>query len=250
MRPLSSILSGRMSDVLAKHLVVEILNGVYEPGDRLPREADAAAQYSISRSVYREALRVVAAKGLIESHPKTGTRVNDRSQWQVLDPDLLHCMSDSMASPAFLRDLIEFRMAVAPAAAGLAAQRRTDDDVKAMRAALDILSEKTRATEAGRRAEASFHGTLFLATRNELLATLSGSIEISVRLQAKFGAIYGGRQTDTPAILHQILEAIVMRDPNKARWYMEFELRETHDRMLRWLQAEAPAGRKFARYGG
>lgn len=250
MRPLSSILQGRRSDVLAKHLVAEILNGFYEPGERLPREADAMVQFSISRSVYREALRVVAAKGLIESHPKTGTRVNERRQWQVLDRDLLHCMSDTIASPCFLQDLIEFRMTVAPAAAGFAAQRRTDDDVAGMRAALDILSEKTQATEAGRRAEAKFHGAIFLATKNELLATLSSSIELAVQLQAKSGAAYDGRQTDTGATLNQILDAIAARDPGKAHWYMEFELREILARIRRRLQADAPSERKLARYAG
>src|SRR5688572_13187820 len=94
-----------------------ILSGEIRPGELLPTPLRA------SRTVLREAIKVLAAKGLVESRPKTGTRVRPPDSWNLLDPDVLAWQQEGMPQPAFLRKLTEVRFIVETAAAELAAQR-------------------------------------------------------------------------------------------------------------------------------
>ncbi|WP_254557143.1 FadR/GntR family transcriptional regulator, partial [Salmonella enterica] len=80
-------------------------------------EVDHAENLGISRSVLREAFRILTAKGLVSSRPKAGTKVNERRQWSMLDPDVLAWQIQSEPSEQFLRDLFELRMMVEPQAA-------------------------------------------------------------------------------------------------------------------------------------
>ena len=85
MRPLV----GRLHDQVVDHLGQAIVHAELAPGATLPNEADLGTQLGVSRTVIREAVKVLAAKGLIEVRPKTGTRVLSRDQWNLLDPDVL-----------------------------------------------------------------------------------------------------------------------------------------------------------------
>src|SRR5882762_613163 len=96
-----------------------ILSGDLRPGELLPAEPELGA----SRTVVREAVKVLAAKGLVESRPKTGTRVRPPASWNLLDPDVLAWQQEGTPQPIFLRKLTEVRLIVEPAAAELAARR-------------------------------------------------------------------------------------------------------------------------------
>src|SRR3989442_10091090 len=109
-----------------------ILSGDLRPGDLLPAEPELGA----SRTVVGEAVKVLAAKGLVESRPKTGTRVRPRHDWNLLDPDVLAWQQDSPASEELLRKLTEVRRIIEPAAAELAAARANEHDVAALQQAL------------------------------------------------------------------------------------------------------------------
>ena len=106
----------------------EILSGRIRPGELLPAPPGLPA----SRTVLREAIKVLAAKGLVESRPKTGTRVRPRHAWNLLDPDVLAWQQDGAAPAAFLRKLTEVRLIVEPAAAELAAQRAGATELQAI----------------------------------------------------------------------------------------------------------------------
>src|SRR3546814_19684944 len=121
-----------------------------------PGEIEYAEQIGISRSALREAFRTLSAKGLVDSRPKAGTRVSPRRQWSLLDPDLLAWQFEAEPSLKFLHDLFELRMIVEPSAAELAAERRTEDQVQAMRSALDAMARPGLATDAGRPAHQEF----------------------------------------------------------------------------------------------
>src|SRR5262245_47714049 len=94
----------------------QIATGAIQPGDVLPMPAGLTA----SRTVLREAIKVLAAKGLVESRPRTGTRVRPRRTWNLLDPDVLAWQQEGTPSPLFLRSLTEVRQIVEPSAAALA----------------------------------------------------------------------------------------------------------------------------------
>ncbi|MEI9903876.1 MAG: GntR family transcriptional regulator [Asticcacaulis sp.] len=149
----------------------DILRGVYASGDILPNEIEASATLEISRSAYREAIRILAAKGMVESRPKTGTRVTERLRWNILDPEVLGWMFETEPSETFILNLFELRLITEPTAASLAAQRRNAGHLKTMDQALIVMARETLATEAGRQADLDFHDALMQATGNEALAS-------------------------------------------------------------------------------
>ncbi|RYZ60112.1 MAG: FadR family transcriptional regulator, partial [Proteobacteria bacterium] len=166
----------RLQGSLAHSLGVRILKGELPEGHVFPDELELASQLGISRSVLREALRVLSAKGLVEARPRTGTRVCPRRQWSLLDPDLLAWRFEARPSRKFLRDLFELRLMVEPEAAALAATRRTAAQVAAMRKALQGMASHGLATEEGRLADQRFHLTMLEATGNEAVLALATTI--------------------------------------------------------------------------
>src|SRR3569832_901286 len=127
----------RIHGSIAHELGVAIVTGRRLPGATLPGEVEFSEQLQVSRSAYREAVRILAAKGLGESRPKAGTRVSERSRWNLLDPDVLAWTFEGEPSDEFIRDLFELRMIVEPAAAELAARRRDAGDLARMGHALE-----------------------------------------------------------------------------------------------------------------
>src|SRR4029453_11093357 len=101
---------------------VRIVNGELKPGDTLPDNGffDGA---DVSRTVVREAIKVLAAKGLVESRPKVGTRVRPRRDWNLLDPDLLAWQIEAGPDARFLEQAVELRRMIEPAAARLPPER-------------------------------------------------------------------------------------------------------------------------------
>lgn len=166
----------RLGTSLLQQLAIEILKGKLPEGHTFPSEIDYSAQLGVSRSALREAFRVLAAKGLVTSKPKTGTRVNVRRQWTLLDPDLLAWQFEAEPTLQFLRDLFELRMVIEPSAAAFAAARRTDAHVAAMTQALRDMARHGLATEAGRLADQQFHTVMLEATGNETILALSSTI--------------------------------------------------------------------------
>src|SRR5919108_94538 len=124
---------------------VRIVRGELEPGDTLP-ENGLADEPAVSRTVVREAIKVLAAKRLVESRPKTGTRVRPRRDWNLLDPDVLAWQVEAGADTDFLAQALEVRRMIEPAAARLAAERAIEarDPDAAERAVLRLIDD-TRA---------------------------------------------------------------------------------------------------------
>ncbi len=176
----------RLHGAIAHKLGTAILSGEYAPGDTLSSEIAFSEQLDVSRSAYREAVQVLAAKGLVESRPKAGTRVLPRSRWNLLDPDVLAWAFAGEPDVQFVRSLFELRAVVEPAAARFAAARRDRADLKAMKDALTAMRRHTLATEAGRAADRDFHDAVLRATGNDVLMTLSAGISAAVAWTTQF----------------------------------------------------------------
>ena len=176
----------RLRGAIAHYLGTAIVSGAIQPGERLTGEVANAEALDVSRTAYREAVQVLTAKGLVESRTKAGTRVQPRNRWNLLDPDVLAWAFSGEPDPAFVRDLFELRAIVEPAAARLAAARRTKEDIKAMRAALTNMRRHTLATDAGRAADRDFHDAILQATHNDAVITLSASIGAAVSWTTQF----------------------------------------------------------------
>lgn len=166
---------------IAEELGIAIISGEHPPGSSLPNEIEASEKLGISRPAYREAMRILMAKGLVESRPKTGTKVTARSTWNLLDPDVLGWMFMCKPSESFIQHLYELRSIVEPAAAALAAQRRTTAQLARMGHALEEMSRRGLYTPEGRLADEAFHAEILNATGNEALMVLNNSISAAIR---------------------------------------------------------------------
>jgi DNA-binding FadR family transcriptional regulator len=219
----------RIHGSIAHDLGVAIVTGRYQPGDTLSGEIEFSEQLNVSRSAYREAIRMLSAKGLVESRPKTGTRVNARSRWNLLDPDVLAWMFEGEPSKAFIRDLFELRMIVEPAAADYAAQRRTGEDLARMGHALEEMARLGLKTAEGRAADQAFHSLILESTRNEPLITLSSTITAAVGWTTIF-KLRRRKLPRDPVADHRILfNAIAAGDPAAARAAMVELIRQAQE---------------------
>src|ERR1700744_1623026 len=92
----------RLHGTIAHELGAMIVTGRLKPGALLDNEVDASVRLKVSRTAYREALRMLAAKGLMEARPKVGTRVSPMHRWHLLDPDVLGWIFAVEAAPPLI----------------------------------------------------------------------------------------------------------------------------------------------------
>lgn len=137
---------------------------------------------------------MLSAKGLVVSKPKAGTRVRERHEWNLLDPELLAWMFEGEPPAGFVQSLFQLRLIVEPAAAELAAVKRDTRQLSRMGAALEAMADHGLHTEQGRAADQLFHNIILEATGNELLVSLSGSIGAAVH----WTTLYKHRSTKLP----------------------------------------------------
>ncbi len=163
----------RLHSHVVDRLIPMIASGELPAGSQLPTEPEMSARFGVSRSVVREALRVLDAKGLIEVRHGSGTRVTPPDRWDPLDPQVLVRLPNGGPSARVLRDLLETRAIVECEAAALAAQRADESD----RAALDAALETMRVTldDPARfvTGDSAFHLTLLRAARNCVLERIT-----------------------------------------------------------------------------
>lgn len=176
----------RIHGTVARSIGIEIVAGARKPGDFLGGEIEASEELGISRTAYREAIRILAAKGLVESRPKAGTRITPRTRWNLLDPDILAWTFEGEPQRQFIVDLFELRAVIEPAAAGFAADRRSAADLADMGSALAVMREYGLADERGRAADQRFHRAILDAARNEPLAALASTVGAAVHWTTKF----------------------------------------------------------------
>ncbi|GAA0382561.1 FadR/GntR family transcriptional regulator [Microbispora corallina] len=190
-----------------------IITGQEAPGATLDLDA-LEITYDVSKTVVREALKVLAAKGLVDARPKRGTFVRPRSEWSLLDPDLLRWQFEDPAGSGMLDDLYEVRIIVEPAGARLAAARRTDEDVARLTATLDAVGPDAGAKEIVE-ADLAFHRQLLEASHNELLIRMEYIIEVGLR--ARDLLVHGeGHQDDFLPPHRAVLDAVRAADADGA----------------------------------
>jgi DNA-binding FadR family transcriptional regulator len=176
----------RLHQSVAQQMGIAILSGVHKPGEHFAGEIEQSAAMGVSRTAYREAIRILTAKGLLESKPKAGTHVTPRKRWNLLDPDMLAWMFMGTPDEQFIRDLFELRNLLEPAAAKLAAERRTAEQLGVMQAAIADMRAYGLATTEGQAADQRFHATLLAASGNQALATLASSVGAAVQWTTNF----------------------------------------------------------------
>jgi len=207
----------RLHGTIARDLGVLIVSGRYRAGHVLDGEVEASEQRKVSRTAYREALRILAAKGLVDSRPRVGTRVNPLENWHLLDPDVLSWVFSGEPEPEVLHGLFELRTIVEPAAAALAATRRNQKHLDTMRRALDAMSLHTLNVEDGRIADKEFHAALLHATANPFIVSLTNGVTAAVNALTEFKQRIAPLKRDPVPDHWRVYDAIAAKDGDGAR---------------------------------
>ncbi|MDR6510940.1 DNA-binding FadR family transcriptional regulator [Novosphingobium capsulatum] len=223
---------------IAHDLGVAIVTGRHQPGDILSTEIESSEQLSVSRSAYREAIRILTAKGLVESRQRTGTIVLPITRWAMLDPDVMAWMFEGGASESVLDGLFEMRLIIEPAMARLAAMRRTLDHIADMRKSLQTMERHTLATDEGQAANRRFYSIIVQATGNPPLVNLGNSLGTFVLWYTEFQGNSGSKPRDTIAEHWELFDAVAAGMVDQAGIAME--------KLIRANQADFPERQNIA----
>lgn len=200
---------------LLDHLGKSIVTGGYDDKP-FPTEAELSKQHGVSRSVTREAVKMLTTKGLLSARPRQGTIVQPGDSWNLFDPDVLRWQLDRKFSIELLREFSELRIAIEPAAAALAARAADNAGLTAIRAGF----VRMQAAEAGNddtlEADIAFHLSILRASANPFFAQFRDVVATALRTSIRFTNRIKGRTADLAA--HEAVKvAIEAHDPAAAQ---------------------------------
>ena len=180
MRRLHVVKARSSHDNIARTVGKEILTGVYAPGANLPPEAALMERFGVSRTVLREVMKTLSAKGLVVLKTRVGTRVLNSSSWNFFDAELLAWRVELGLDEEFRRSLAEIRLAFEPSAAGLAAEHRLPLHVAQLRDCVRRMAESERSRDKFAEADLEFHQLIGVASGNPMMRSLAAVIEAAL----------------------------------------------------------------------
>ena len=247
--PAATAVRASLHRSLAQDIGARILNGEFAPGTLLPNEAEWCESFGVSRTAVREAIKMLMAKGLIQSRPKIGSRVLPRAQWNLLDRDVLGWYCAAANPVHFLVHMQQVREILEPETAALAATNRTPEQLIEIEAAFQEMAE-AKTLNAWNDADVVFHQAILLAAGNELLVPLGLVIESALGSMFQYTASQRGDIGRTLPGHRKILLAIRARKPEAARLAVRGLLRDTR-RVVEEVAAtrQIPGRKKPARRG-
>jgi DNA-binding FadR family transcriptional regulator len=200
---------------IAERIGLGIVSGDFPPGEPLPSEVRICEMMGVSRPVVREAIRSLTGKGLLESRPKSGTRVRAPELWNHLDPDVLRWRLAVTETDTYLAKIFQLREALDPTASALAALAANDADRRAIRRACDGMAS-ARDNDEFVTADIAFHKSIYLATHNEFFWPIAQMFDFTLRQSFAIAAT-GDHRARALKEHRDLMEAIVSRDPLRAR---------------------------------
>ena len=200
---------------LTDYLGLAILRGEFRPGQSLPSELRLCELLGVSRTAMREAIRGIVAKGLVESRPKTGTRVRPREHWNHLDPDVLRWQIEVTDTDTYLRKMFQLRHATEPAAAAIAASTADESDRERLREAFQKMVDAGSDNAAWVEADLAFHKEIYLSTHNEFFWPIGQLFSFALREMFQIAAL--GSHRPRAIVEHgDLMTAIVGGKPDLA----------------------------------
>jgi len=205
-------------DLVAQGIGRGIVEGEFPTGTTLPGDAGLMERFGVSRTALREALKTLAAKGLIEPKTKVGTRVLGEKSWNMFDADILTWCLQRGVDRKFLESLFEIRQALEPLGAASAALNRSEEDLRRMEAAWDVMRRAAHTRNSFTLADLAFHRAVLDASANPFLQSMGAVIEAALAIAFTISSpidneerfALSGRQH------RAVLDAIAERDPREA----------------------------------
>ena len=177
---ISRISTGNVTRSLVEGIGGAIVRGDFAIGNSLPTEAELAEKYRVSRTVTREAIKMLTAKGLVQAWPRRGTIVQKESDWNLFDADVLAWLLERNVSIPLVKDFLRMRLAVEPAAAEMAAVIAAD--VSEIERAVEQMERAARHGGDTLSADSSFHAAILRASGNPFFAQMAPMVDTALRM--------------------------------------------------------------------
>jgi DNA-binding FadR family transcriptional regulator len=203
---------GQALDTLGEAVVA----GRWAPGASIPPEPTLCEELGVSRTVVREAVKSLVAKGMLVTGPKVGTRVLSAEQWNWFDPDVVAWQSKAGLTREYLRDLQELRRVVEPAAVRLAAERATAQDIAEIEAAYAGMKDAIEHGGDYVRHDLAFHQGLLRAGHNRMVVQMSKAIGALLRTSFEISTSKPHGPAQSLPLHRAVLDAVIARDPATA----------------------------------
>lgn len=193
-----------------------VVGGRYPAGSSIPPEPLLGEELGVSRTVVREAVKSLVAKGLVSTGPKVGTRVLPAEQWNWFDPDVIVWQSQVGLTREFLKDLQDLRRVVEPAAVRMAAERATPEDIAPIEAA--FAGMKAAVEQGGDYVahDLRFHQGLLRACHNRMLVQMSKALSALLRTSFEISTSRKDGPRNSLPLHREVLDAVIARDPQRA----------------------------------
>lgn len=190
----------------------EIVHGQRAQNEILPGDAELMSRFGVSRTVIREALKSLAAKGLVKAKARVGTRVLPRASWNMFDPDVLGWLLASGPDRELLRGLTEIRLAIEPAAAMHAAERRTEAQANEILAAVEAMQAARESIDAFTQRDLLFHHAVADASGNPFMRSISALVDVALRATfTRSSPVHNSRAFSSVIAVHRDI-ALAIRD--------------------------------------
>ncbi|MBM0105762.1 FadR family transcriptional regulator [Steroidobacter sp. S1-65] len=206
-----------------------VVTQAYGDAVPFPIEAELCKQFGASRTVLREAVKMLTAKGLLSARPRQGTWVEPEKNWNLLDPDVLRWLLERKFSLDLLAEFTEVRFAIEPSAAALAARSATPEGLARIHRAIERMKLASQGEDDPLESDIAFHVAVLHATGNRFYAQLEDVINAALRISIRLtNSVKGVPQADV-ALHKKVLDAIEAGDAKKARSIMEDIVTEVLD---------------------
>ncbi|MDC4326957.1 FadR/GntR family transcriptional regulator [Acinetobacter baumannii] len=212
--------------LIVQQLGLKIVSGEISENEKLPSEVDLCEEYKVSRPVFREAIRVLNAKGLTYSRPKIGTVVRPKEEWHLLDPDVLFWLIQTTPEHEFFKTLSTVRRVLEPELAYIAASTANEEDIERIKQAYEGM-EKATTVEEFIEPDIQFHLAIAKATHNDLLAYMSKMLVLPLQQSIQVTSLRPNLQGHSLPRHKAILTAIKNKDPLSARHASLVQLDDT-----------------------
>ena len=205
---------------IVQHLGQEIVCGVYGARNPFPIEAELCRRLGVSRSVLREAVKMLTTKGLLNARPRQGTWVEPESNWNLLDPDVLRWFLERKFSPTLLLEFTQVRLAVEPMAASMAARLASPEAKAGIMAAFDRMKAAERGEDDPLESDIAFHVAILWASGNRFLAQMRDLIDVALRTSIRLTNRHKGVPLASVADHQRVADAILAGDAEGANQAM------------------------------
>lgn len=193
-----------------------IINGKYGDHNPVPSEAVLCQEMNVSRSAAREAVKSLAAKGLITSRARQGISVLPESEWNLFDADVLRWIRDSNPSLELLKEFTELRAAIEPEAAMLAAKRQNSEEITHIGVALERMKKAESGLDDPLESDIAFHLSILNASENRFFVQLGRIIDTTLRVSIRFTNMRTGVDVGNYQEHKEIYDSILNGNADKA----------------------------------